>query len=233
MKAKNKFIILNMRLPLLPCLCIVAAGLAAIVLFQLNFSSTEALSPSLFGLEVVIDPGHGDWDPGVVGSSGITEKEINLAISHNLAELLRNSGARVQMTREGDTALGDTKGEDIKARCAIAENADIFISIHINSYPAYPSIKGAQMFFGTDNPQGKLLAELLQSRAATELGSNRTALVHKDAYLLKNITIPSVIAEMGFLSNSEELANLSSSDYQWQAAWALYMGIVDYCTNDV
>ncbi|MEG1537993.1 MAG: N-acetylmuramoyl-L-alanine amidase [Clostridiales bacterium] len=223
-----KTVIKTFRLPLLPAIAIVLIALISLVLIRQQLMVEPALSPSLFGKIAIIDPGHGDWDPGVVGINGIKEKDINLAIAKNLAEMLRNSGATVLMTRENDTIKATSKSEDTKARAALAEGADVFISIHANSFPAAPNSHGAQIFYGTDNLQGKKLAELIQKQTGQHLNSTRTALSHKNAYLLKNITIPAVIAEMGFLSNREEAQKLTTIDYQWQAAWAVYLGIVDY-----
>ena len=118
---------------ILPLLCIIFA-------LAIQESHTEpALSPSLFGKTIVVDPGHGDWDPGVVGITGVEEKDINLAIGKNLAELLRNSGAIVLLTRENDHVAYDKKEEDIRARAALADGADLFVSVHANSFPASPS----------------------------------------------------------------------------------------------
>ncbi|MCR4963016.1 MAG: N-acetylmuramoyl-L-alanine amidase [Firmicutes bacterium] len=192
-------------------------------------SRTEpALSPALFGKTVVIDPGHGDWDPGVVGVDGVQEKDVNLAVSKNLCQLLRNSGAVVLCTRENDRLAYDNKQEDMQARAALAKEADLFVSIHANSFPAAPDTCGAQIFYGAGNEEGKKLAQAIQEQCGLLLHSRRTALAHPDAYLLKHTAAPAVIAEMGFLSNPQEAQALAGGDYQRQAAWALYVGIVNY-----
>ncbi len=223
-----KTIIHTFRLPWRALLILLLTAAISLLLIQKELNSQPALSPSLFGKVAVIDAGHGDWDPGVIGVNGVKEKDVNLAIAKNLAELLRSSGATVLMTRETDTIEYATKGEDTRARAALAEEADVFVSIHANSFPTYPSSHGAQIFYGNGNEQGQKLAKLVQAQTGEQLGSTRTALAHKNAYLLKNITIPAIIAEVGFLSNSDEEQKLATTDYQWQVAWAVYLGIVDY-----
>lgn len=190
----------------------------------------HALAPAMFGVSIVIDAGHGGWDPGMVGSSS-EEKEINLAVAKALAEYCRAAGAAVSLTREGDTALADSKREDMEARVALctAAEADIFISLHCNSYPADSSQHGAQVFYRQGNTAGETLAGILQNALQEELANtDRSALPHSASYLLEQLDIAAVICEMGFLSHAEEEALLVSSAYQWQLAWTLFCGLVDY-----
>ena len=114
-----------------------------------------------------------------------------------------------------------------------AVDADIFLSLHCNSYVSSPSQHGSQVFYQKGNEEGQLLAETLQDSLVAELANTeRVALPHRESYLLQNIERPAVICEMGFLSNSEEEALLLSSEYHWQLAWALYRGLFYFLTAD-
>ncbi len=219
-----------------------ALALAIIILFvgilcSLHYllmqkEGAAALSPSLFGKSIVIDPGHGGWDPGMSGINGSREADINLEIALKLAEYCREAGATVTMTRESDMALGASKNEDMQQRVAICEKAavDIFISIHANSYPGQ---HGAQVFYESGNLEGKTLAEKVQANIVEQLqNTDRVALAHADAYLLHKITGAAVICETGFLSNSEEEALLSEGSYQWDMAWAIFTGMVAYLSDN-
>ena len=100
---------------------------------------------------IVIDPGHGGFDPGKVGVNQTLEKDVNLAISEKLNQKLAASGYTVYMTRVSDEALcrGDEsskKRADMQNRVALIEekNPDLVVSIHQNSFSA--STKGAQVF---------------------------------------------------------------------------------------
>ena len=100
---------------------------------------------------VVIDPGHGGWDPGKVGQTA-KEKDVNLEIAKILKLYLETADVEVQLTREEDLALGEKKREDLGARRSLAERADVFISIHQNAFPS-SGVSGAQE---GEAPEGQL-----------------------------------------------------------------------------
>jgi N-acetylmuramoyl-L-alanine amidase len=104
----------------------------------------ESISEQL-GLRVrrvVIDPGHGGTDPGAIGRTGVTEKELTLQLSQAVASRLRASGYEVSLTREDDRTVG------LKERTDFANNvaADLFISIHINS-ARNRSLRGFETYY--------------------------------------------------------------------------------------
>lgn len=221
------------RLPRQPALLAVALCLALLLALRgaaIKGQLQQAMAPALFGISLVIDAGHGGADPGMVGDA-VLEKDVNLAAARCLASYCRFAGAGVTLTRERDAALSESKRADLEQRVALAKTAraDVFISLHCNSYVADPSQHGAQVFYAAGNEEGKRLAETLQRALCQQLGNTeRTALPHPDSYLLKNIDCPAVIVEMGFLSNAAEEEALASPDYQWELAWALFRGLSDY-----
>ena len=218
---------------ILPAIIIVLCAFALLFLcrFYPPTAAEEAISWALVGKKVVIDPGHGGTDPGVVGQSGLAEKDINLAVAKDLAELLRMAGAETILTRESDTVLASGKRADLEARAALAnqEGVTAFISIHGNSFPSQPRQKGAQVFYGENNQAGENLALAVQNRLAAEpCASERFVLVHKSAFLLQNVQTAAIIVETGFLSNPEDEKNLADAEYRWQLANAIYGGLIDY-----
>jgi N-acetylmuramoyl-L-alanine amidase len=90
---------------------------------------------------VVIDPGHGGHDAGAIGPSGVREKDVALAISRRLAEILEKSGLEVALTREDDNFV---RLED-RAKFANDSRGDLFISIHCNSGRAR-ALKGVETY---------------------------------------------------------------------------------------
>ncbi len=91
----------------------------------------------------MIDPGHGGHDPGARDASGrIAEKDLALAISLLLAHALEARGVSVAMTRETDTFL--TLPE--RTRLADRDDADLFVSIHLNSSPN-PRTSGIEVYY--------------------------------------------------------------------------------------
>lgn len=179
---------------------------------------------------IIIDAGHGGFDPGAVGVNGTLEKDINLEIALKLQKLLEQNGCMTILTRTEDNSLGETKRIDMKTRKEIRDdkNADLFISIHLNSFPE-GSCSGAQTFYANDE-ESKKLAETIQKNLK-DLGNEENKRVAKlltDVYLLKNVTSPSVIVECGFLSNSKEEEALKSEEYQSRLSWGIYFGILEY-----
>jgi len=93
----------------------------------------NATAPAVSNLrKIVLDPGHGGKDPGAIGAGGLTEKDVVLSIAKKLAVKLKNEmGIQVVLTRKDDrfVALED------RTAMANAEDADLFISLHMNASP--------------------------------------------------------------------------------------------------
>jgi N-acetylmuramoyl-L-alanine amidase len=180
---------------------------------------------------IVIDAGHGGWDPGKVGKNDTIEADINLAIAHNLQILLETAGATAFLTRADDVALGDTKNADLAARTSMPTDmqAHIFVSIHQNAYHT-SNASGAQTFYYKDSQQSKHLAETIQARLRSFLDAEnrKEAKANDNYYLLKKTQTPAVIIECGFLTNDGDVEKLARRDYQEKVAWGIYMGILDY-----
>lgn len=189
---------------------------------------------------VVIDAGHGGFDPGKVGIDGQLEKDINLSIAKKLKAYLEASDVNVVMTRDTDTGLyqsGDShkKVSDMRRRCDIINEArpDLVVSIHQNSYHQ-EEINGGQVFYYKTSQNGKRLAEILQKRFDYVLGeaNRRVAKSNDNYYLLLHVKEPIVIVECGFLSNRKEAKALESEDYQDRMAWTIHMGVMEYLNTD-
>ncbi len=223
--------------------------LAAIVIMSfimLNFSLKNELETVFVHsgrYVVVLDPGHGDIDGGAVGKNGSLEKDINLSVCKKLQSYLEKSGIFTVITRNDDTPVVDTNGktvrqikrEDLKYRRDMRdiENADIFISIHMNKFPD-EKYKGAQTFYAKTPAKSKVLGEKIQKNLIEILdkSNNRMAKEAENSiYILKDSKKPSVIVECGFLSNEEEEKLLLTDDYQAKVAWAIYAGINEYFTE--
>ena len=184
---------------------------------------------------VVLDSGHGGFDPGKESSDGILEKHINLAIAERLKELLEKEGIRVVMTRTDDNGLytesdSNKKIADMKKRCAIidAAKADIVVSIHQNSYHE-ENVFGAQVFYYKTSTEGEKAAAVIQEALQEVNPENTKKIKANDTYyLLKKTEVPTVIVECGFLSNYAEAEKLVSEDYQKKLAEAVTKGILQY-----
>lgn len=192
--------------------------------------NAEVLAPALLGRVIVIDAGHGGFDPGAIGVSGVQEKDVNLAISRRVADLLRQVGVQVVETRTEDVALADNKTADIHRRVEVAEEAgaDLFITVQANSI-ADGRWRGAQVFYAKGSTEGEGISEAIQQSLATVLkNTDRKAKSIDNIYVVNSLAIPSIVVECGFLSNAEEEALLADSQYQQLVAYAIFLGVVEY-----
>ncbi|MFD0694257.1 N-acetylmuramoyl-L-alanine amidase CwlD [Paenibacillus sp. GCM10027628] len=197
----------------------------------------------LSGKTIALDAGHGGPDGGASSKEGVIEKDINLAITLQLRDYLQQAGAIVVMTRETDTDLAapGTKGyskrktEDLHNRADITNDkkADMFLSVHLNSIPSQ-KWRGAQTFYYPNNPNNPTLAALIQNELKKNLeNTDRVAKqADKSVYLLKTLTIPSVLVEVGFLSNPDEARLLASEKYQKMVAASIYQGVLRYYSGE-
>jgi len=199
--------------------------------FTILFNPVSVFATSVNKRIIVIDAGHGGWDPGKVGRGEKLEKDINLAIAEDLQVLLEMGGATVFLTRGDDSALGDTKKADLTARSTMPADfkADIFLSIHQNAYQN-ENAKGAQAFYYGDSAESKRLAEAIQTniRSYLDAGNKKEAKADTGYFVLKKTQVPAVIVECGFLTNDEDLQKLTQENYQEKMAWAMYLGILDF-----
>lgn len=190
---------------------------------------------------IVLDPGHGGEDPGVVSDySGLAEKDLNLRIAQFLRDLLEQDGYTVIMTRTedilqyspGTTRIYDKRKQDLTRRKKLIDesNADIAVSIHMNGFED-TKYKGAQTFFPPSSVDSERLAKSVQNAIVSNVDpeNKRVALVKKDRIvILRDLKVPTALIECGFLSNKEEEAKLKTLEYQENIAKAIKIGIDGY-----
>ena len=185
---------------------------------------------------VVIDAGHGGADCGAVGVNGALEKDINLKLSLMIADEFENAGYKVILTRSEDVMLVDTKNEhttkkssDLTARTQIAEEGQLFLSIHMNKFPE-EKYSGAQVYYSVNDARSERLAELIQLGiiAALQPENNRVIKSGNGLYLLDRVKCPAVILECGFLSNREEAEKLNDEAYLKQLGFEIFSAADDF-----
>lgn len=186
---------------------------------------------------VVIDAGHGGYDPGAITSQGVYEKEINLQMAKRVQALLEPSGIKVLLTRdededyvpEGTRGKQTKKQADLNYRISMATqaNAEAFISLHLNATVTGLNT-GAETFYYFKSDEGKRLAEIIQAELTKIPGMNRRIAKPGDFYIMKNSPMPTVIVELGYISNVKERKKLEQAWYQDQLARAVAKGISNY-----
>lgn len=182
---------------------------------------------------ILIDPGHGNLDPGTVVGD-IYEKDINLKISLKLKEELEKQGAKVILTRDGDYDLAYPnasyrKKSDFDNRIKLINNShgDLYLSIHLN-YLANSKYYGPQVFYDKDNEK---LAKLVQQTLNKELQTNREVKkIPSSTYMYDKLKVPGILIECGFLSNPNERDLLQTGSYQDKIAKAITKALEKHFT---
>lgn len=182
--------------------------------------------PNNSDLIVIIDPGHGGSEVGARGKN-LLEKDVVLDISLRLESILRLSGIQTRMTRNKDTYV--SLQERVEKSNQL--NASIFISIHNNWFNSpYPNgafiLYNPHKYICFTHPTPQALAEIINDELMQNLDmKNLGVFKNETLYVLKNTNMPSMLIELGFLSNPHDEALLSSSDFREKVAQNLAVGI--------
>lgn len=176
----------------------------------------------LKGKTIVIDPGHGDNDHGVIGSKHETsEKTINLSTARYLAEQLKQAGAQAILTRTSDKKI---ELQD-RVNVSVKNRADAFVSIHYNASPK--QVSGTLTFFYSES-KDLPLARSIASSLERNLSLKSNGYSYGNYHVLRENSRPSVLVELGFLTNPKDEALVRGADYQRKAAAAIVEGLSDY-----
>ena len=189
----------------------------------------------LSGKVIVIDPGHGGNDSGAIGPTGVMEKTVTLNIALRLQKLLEAEGATVYMTRSTDTEVSP-KGanasdiEELQARCDVANNhnADIFISIHNDSFTNGAAKGTTGYYYSRGSAKSRDLADKVRSGVIDQIGTQSRGTQSCNFYVVKHTDMPATLVEVAFISNPEEEKLLNSDDGAQKAAQGIADGIADY-----
>ncbi len=187
---------------------------------------TETLIPSnhtLSGKVIVIDAGHGGRDPGAPAGGDYFEKDFTLEIAQKLQQLLASKGAFVIMTRTNDTY------RSLNSRVLLSNknNADIFVSIHFNSYPR-ESMNGVETYYYKF--KDKQLAKIMQTELVETLNSNNLGTKRARLFVIRNTIAPAILVEAAFLTNPDDRKKVFNPEYREKLSMALYKGILNYFT---
>ena len=192
---------------------------------------------------VIVDAGHGGHDMGAVGQMGLKEKQVNLDIARRLKEELEGQGLQVIMTRKEDDFIS------LYHRTYIANRAEgnFFVSIHCNAsrnrdvdgfevYHVPPALEesGDAMASAEASPEAPFYgasAEL--ARSITSAMEHRLSLPNRGIrsarfFVLKEVKMPAVLVEVGYISNASEEALLEEKSHRQDIAEAVAEGILAY-----
>jgi N-acetylmuramoyl-L-alanine amidase len=197
------------------------------------------------GTTVVLDPGHGGWDPGAVGFNGLTEAELNLAVSKEAQAALERAGVSAALTH------ADNHGMNLPNRAKVAQGlgAKVFVSVHHNAAAwARSPIPGSDVYYQERSDDSKRLGGILYEEIVAALTPYAVPWVSIDTpgvtfrtrardgddwYAMVRLPkpIPAALAELAYLSNPPEAALLARPDVQRVEGEAVARGIERYLTT--
>ncbi|MFD2825615.1 MULTISPECIES: N-acetylmuramoyl-L-alanine amidase family protein [Flavobacteriaceae] len=162
--------------------------------------------------QIVIDVGHGGKDSGAIGINGVKEKDVVLDIALELLKLNEQSKnpMDIYLTRYSDTLISLTD----RSKLSKVLEADVFISLHSN-HSDNPNARGVEVYVAKANSQytkdATWLAFQLQAVLNKELGFESRGVKFANFQVLRETVgyCPSVLFELGFLSNIDEGSYIS------------------------
>jgi N-acetylmuramoyl-L-alanine amidase len=198
---------------------------------NVNTTLTAGLSKKV----IVLDPGHGGSDPGAIGPGGDQEKTVTFAVAQDLKGLLEKAGATVIMTRQSDADVFGPNAsgvDELGARANIANSrkADLFLSIHANSF-GNPTVNGTATYYYPKSNNDSLLAQSIQDSYIQATGLQDRGIAQANFYVLKHTDMPASLIELAFISNPNEEKLLMDSQFQLKMAQGIFQGLDSFFTQ--
>jgi N-acetylmuramoyl-L-alanine amidase len=191
--------------------------------------------PLLPSADIILDVGHGGIDSGTMVGK-YEEKDMNLAIAKKTYKALVKRGYRVIINRTEDYALSDDNRwsfggrhrKDLAQRSGLANTIKpkIMLSLHIN-WSKKSNTRGPLVIYQNQS-DSILLANLLQDTLNNVYGMEELPVLGKKYFVLRFTKCPSVIVELGFLSNKTDRKLLNDSHHQAKLAKAITQAVDQY-----
>ncbi|MBE9224294.1 N-acetylmuramoyl-L-alanine amidase [Phormidium sp. LEGE 05292] len=200
-------------------------GTSLVLTLRHSPTTSSQTGKPLTGITILLDPGHGGTEPGAAGPNGYLEKDVNLSVSRLLRDQLVARGATVYMTREDDKTVS------LQERMAMINSVQpaIAISIHHNSLPdngdAFNTSGFAAFWY---HPQAHSLAVFLQKYVVQKLNRPSYGVYWDNLALTRPHSAPSVLLELGFMSNPFEFEWATNPQEQSKLAATLADGITEW-----
>lgn len=182
---------------------------------------------------ITLDPGHGGSDSGAIGPTGLYEKTATLNISINVADMLKQAGAKVYITRRVDEDVAPQPASDVEelqARCDVGNksNSDIFVSVHLDSFSSASAGGTTGYYYVNGSANSQRLANDVKEGIIEQIGTFDRGTKTCNFYVVKHTDMPATLVEVAFISNPEEEAVMKSEEGQKKIAQGIFNGIVRY-----
>lgn len=180
----------------------------------------EGGGQQLVGKTIVLDPGHGGHDSGSVGQQGTLEKDVTLQTVQAIKrELQRRTGAQVVVTREQDETVSLQQRIDVAGE----KSADLYVSVHYDAFDTGEAEGMTTYYYDDNNWQ---LANTMHEYLKQSLNMRDRGVHVGDYMVLRDNSRPSILLELGYISNHDDEKRMKSQAFQEQAAKTIVDGII-------
>jgi N-acetylmuramoyl-L-alanine amidase len=180
---------------------------------------------------IVIDAGHGGDDRGTSSTTTpkYQEKSLNLSTAMFLKEYLQKMGYQVKMTRSDDTFI------PLATRSLIANNynSKLFLSVHYNAAFSEQA-DGIEVYYYQSEEDkarsisSKKLADSVLAQIIDKTGAKSRGVKHGNLAVIRETTMPAILVEGGFMTNSQEMDKIKDPAYIKQIAFGIALGVDQY-----
>lgn len=191
-------------------------------IYRSFFENHKTLEKDWREQTIVIDAGHGGRDIGAIGYHGYYEKDFITLTAKKIKRTLQILGATIYKTRKNDEYIR------LGSRPVLANNkdTDIFISLHYNSFDQDPSITGIGTYYEDD--YNRELAKAIQNGLIQTTDAHDRGVAKEDFLVLRQNYKPSVLVELGFISNPHKEELLFTDAYQEKLVNGILYGLREY-----
>ena len=194
-------------------------------MFQTDDSQTIAT--------IMIDAGHGGYDPGSIGSDGTYEKDITLSIALQVGKMINQMDSRINViyTRTtDDVPWPSNESEDLAYRVAMATQADYFLAIHCDAADNTEAT-GYTFYIRQNDATSLQICHSISDNLKTVHWSTNNGVEYTSSralYVVDNQSIPATLFETGYISNDKECSKMKKWYNQKLIAYSIAKGYVDY-----
>src|SRR5699024_8225988 len=178
---------------------------------------------SLAEATIVIDAGHGGYDPGAISpNETITEKDVTLSTALLLKNRLEDAGTNVILTRADDQFISLEQ----RVQTAHANNADAFISLHYDAMEQANTMSGTTSYYYYDSYLE--LANIVNRYLSQNAPLANNGVRMGDYYVLRTNQQPAILLELGYMNSDLDLQHINTQSYQATVVEAVYQALREY-----
>lgn len=182
-------------------------------------------SPGPAAGAIVLDPGHGGHDSGVVGVQGAIEKDLALALAKEVGRILKEAGGlTVYLTRSEDKDLPLTE----RIKLVTEARAGLLLSLHVGAAYA-PDARGYAIYHAPGKPNSAAVAESVAKHLADAVGPQWPYRPPRAVpmRLLSGISAPAILVEAGCATNADDARFLAAPDGVTRIAQGIAQGVLE------